>query len=131
MRSGAAHYKKASQQTLSARETELAAFGNVTRCLEEADSTEKRIRALGRNHDLWSTLLKDLALEENRLPRELKTQLIGLGAWSMRYSTCAILQNIPIKPLIEVNRNIAEGLSMQRSADPQVAGVFTSAIAAV
>jgi len=101
----------------------LAAFASVTRGLEQADTTEKRIRALGRNHDLWSTLVKDLALEENRLPPELKNQLIGIGAWSMRYSTCAILRDMPIAPLIEVNRNIADGLSMQRSANPQVTSV--------
>jgi flagellar protein FlaF len=120
IRNGAARYQKASQQALSARETELAAFASVTRGLEEADSTHKRIRALGRNHDLWSTLVKDLALEENRLPPELKNQLISLGVWSMQYSTRAILQDMPVKPLIEVNRNIADGLSMQRSANPQV-----------
>jgi flagellar protein FlaF len=108
----------------------LAAFASVTRGLEEANSTEKRIRALGRNHDLWSMLVKDLALEENRLPPELKNQLLGLGAWSMHYSTRAILQDVPIKPLIDVNRNIADGLSMQRSGIPEVTGEFTSAITA-
>jgi flagellar biosynthesis regulator FlaF len=69
MRNGVARYRQASEQTLSARETELAAFGVITRGLLEADTTEKRIRALGRNHTLWSTLMKDLALEGNATVR--------------------------------------------------------------
>jgi flagellar biosynthesis regulator FlaF len=64
--------------------------------------------------------VKDLALEGNALPTELKNQLIGLGAWAMRYSTVAILQDLPIQPLIAVNRNVAEGLALQKSAVPQV-----------
>jgi flagellar protein FlaF len=120
IRNGAARYRQASKQAVSGRETELAAFGAITRGLEEADTPAARIRALGRNHDLWSMLMKDLALQENALPAELKTQLIDLAAWAMRYSTLAILQDIPIQPLIVVNRNIAEGLAQQKSASPAV-----------
>jgi flagellar protein FlaF len=72
--------------------------------------------ALGRNHALWSTLVKDLALGSNQLPAPLKTQLLRLGLWSMRYSTIAILRNLALEPLIEVNRNILEGLQAQGSA---------------
>ncbi len=118
-----ARYRQTSAQTLSARDTELAAFGVITRGLQEADSPEKRIRALGRNHDLWSTLMKDLALEGNALPAALKAQLLNLAAWSMRYSTIAILQNIPIQPLIDVNRNVAEGLALQQSRAAPAQGV--------
>ena len=31
----------------------------------------------------------------------------------MRYSTLAILKKLPMEPLLEVNRNIAEGLALQ------------------
>ncbi len=98
------------------RETELAAFNTITRALEEVGDSASRIRALGRNHDLWSTLVKDLALQANRLPDELKASLISLGLWAMRYSTCAILQDVPLAPLIEVNRNIAAGIAAQAPA---------------
>jgi flagellar biosynthesis regulator FlaF len=60
--------------------------------------------------------MKDLALEGNALPAALKSQLLALAAWSMRYSTLAILHDIPIQPLIDVNRNIAEGLELQKAA---------------
>ena len=98
---------------MSARDTEIAAFRTVIRALENTDNEDSRIRAIGRNHDLWSTLVKDLAMEGNSLEASLKTQLVGLGLWSMRYSTLAILQKLPIEPLIEVNRNILDGLTLQ------------------
>ena len=95
---------------MSGRDTECAAFNMVNRELAAAQEGIPRIRALGRNHSLWSILVKDLALSENRLPDALKAELIGLGLWSMRYSTLAMTQKLAIEPLIEVNRNVAEGL---------------------
>jgi flagellar protein FlaF len=103
---------------LPARETEIAAFGSVNRMLESAGDASARIRAFGRNHDLWSTLVKDLARDGNKLPADLKAQLVSLGMWAMRYSTLAILHNLSADPLIEVNRNIAAGLALQATAKP-------------
>jgi flagellar protein FlaF len=115
IQSGASRYRQASRQALPARETEIAAFGAVNRMLEAASDDGDRIRALGKNHDLWSLLVKDLALDTNRLPAPVKAQLLSLGLWSMRYSTLAIEKKLPIEPLLEVNRNIAEGLALQAS----------------
>jgi flagellar protein FlaF len=71
------------------------------------------VRAIGRNHTLWSLLVKDLSQADNRMPAGIKDGLIGLGLWSMRYSTLALLQNLPVKPLIDVNDNVLEGLLAQ------------------
>jgi flagellar protein FlaF len=101
---------------MPARETEIAAFAAINRQMENATDGAARIRAAGRNHDLWSTLVKDLGLDENKLPAPLKQQLIAIGFWSMRYSTLAILNNLPLEPLVAVNRNIAEGLALQGEA---------------
>jgi flagellar protein FlaF len=60
-------------------------------------------------------LVKDLGRASNGLPDALKQQLISLGLWAMRYSTLAILQKLPVAPLLDVNRNIMEGLMMQAS----------------
>jgi flagellar protein FlaF len=113
IQSGAARYRQASRQAMAARETEIAAFRAINRALDSADSEEARIRALGRNHDLWSMLVKDIGLGENKLPEALKNNLLALGLWAMNYSTLAILHKLSPDPLIGVNRNIAEGLSMQ------------------
>jgi flagellar protein FlaF len=116
IQSGAARYRQASRQAVAARETEIAAFNAINRALEIAKGEEARIRALGRNHDLWSMLVKDIGLGENKLPEALKTNLLALGLWAMNYSTLAILHKLSPAPLIGVNRNIAEGLSLQMAA---------------
>ena len=87
----------------------------VNRELATCTEGTPRIRALGRNHMLWSILVKDLALAENRLPEPLKAELIGLALWSMQYSTLAMTRNLSAEPLIEVNRNMADGLLGQGS----------------
>ncbi len=113
IRNAAAIYQRTSEAGVSGRDTECAAFSMVNRDLGSCTNGPSRVRALGRNHALWSLLLKDLALAENRLPQDLKTQLIGLAFWSMRYSTLAMSKPLPADPLIEVNQNVVEGLLAQ------------------
>ena len=116
---------------MSARDTELAAFASVIRGLEDHQTERDRLVALGRNHELWSILIKVLASDSNKLPDALKSQLIDLAAWSMRYSTLAILHDLPVAPLIDVNRNIAEGLAAQAQTAPAAASeALSSAISA-
>lgn len=116
MHPGAARYQAASRAAISARDTEIAAFSTVTRALESAETPRARVVALGQNHALWSTLVKDLSAAGNRLPEALKAQLLGLGAWAMHYSTQALLKPLSLEPLIGVNRSIAEGLAAQGQA---------------
>ena len=85
----------------------------INRELESCTPGTSRTRAIGRNHTLWSVLVKDLSLADNGLPEGVKAQLIGLGLWSMRYSTLALLQDLPIDPLIAVNSNVLDGLMTQ------------------
>ena len=87
----------------------------VNRELEACTPGPSRVRAIGRNHNLWSVLVKDLSLAENRLPEPVKAQLIGLGLWSMRYSTLALLRDLPVGPLIAVNSNVLDGLTAQET----------------
>ena len=78
----------------------------------------QRVRAIGRNHELWSLLIKDLAQSGNRLPEALRQSLMQLAAWSMRYSILANLRDLPVQPLIDVNTNIIEGLQAQSAPVP-------------
>lgn len=131
------------QQRAATQETpqslELRAFGFVTQGLRQASTSPDptaRIRALHRNHQLWLTLVSDLATPENPLPDELKGRLITLGMWSMRYSLRAMEEDIPVDPLIDVNTEIAGGISDQirRSASqnpattPEGAGPIQTAV---
>ncbi len=115
MRNAAAQYQKASNAGFSGSDSERAAFSMVIRDLENCTPGVSRVRALGRNHKLWSILVQDLSLAENRMPEGIKTQLISLGLWSMRYSTLAMLKDLPVAPLLNVNRNVVSGLVAQQS----------------
>jgi flagellar protein FlaF len=88
----------------------------VNRDLADGVDGIARTRAIGRNHTLWSILVKDLAMADNHMPEGIKAGLIGLGLWSMHYSTHALLQDLPVDPLIEINDNVLQGLLVQPSA---------------
>lgn len=113
----AAQYQRASDAGISASDTERAAFKMIIRELETCTPGASRVRALGRNHLLWSTLVQDLSLAENQMPEGIKTQLISLGLWSMRYCTLALLKGLPVDPLVEVNRNVLDGLQAPAVAE--------------
>jgi flagellar protein FlaF len=124
IRSAAAQYQKTAADRISGHDTERAVFTLINRELSECKPGPSRVRALGRNHTLWSTLVQDLSLAENQLPDGIKAQLISLGLWAMRYSTLALLKDLALEPLIEVNRNVMEGLVAQSTHAP-VAAPFT------
>ena len=104
----------------SPRDTEILAFRLCNERLEKAAAPRERIEALNKTHQLWSLLVKDLQSDGNRLPGALKEQLIGLGFWAMTYSTCAIAEDLPVQPLIDVHTNIIDGLRAQEVASPNI-----------
>lgn len=105
----------------SPRETEILAFGLCNARLSKAADSRERVEALFKTHQLWSLLVRDLASDGNKLPTPLKQSLIGLGVWAMNYATAAVSRDLPVEPLIEVNRNVADGLKaqMQTQNPPQ------------
>ncbi len=115
MLGGTSIYEKNAANFLPPRDVEAAAFEFVNRMLSEATDAAARIRALNRNHRLWSLLLGDVGLSGNQLPPILKKDLTAIGAWSMSYSTAAMGRALPIQPLLDVNRDMIEAL---RSSNP-------------
>jgi flagellar biosynthesis regulator FlaF len=111
-----AAYRRRQDAHADPRITEITAFGVVNRALETAETPAARREALGRSHALWHALVLDLSSPGNRLPEALRTQLLDLGAWAMRYSTQALLRDLPVAPLVEVHRNLADGLREQVAA---------------
>ena len=103
------------------RETEILAFGLCNERLTKADTPHARIEALHKTHELWSLLVKDLQLPGNALPQDLKDRLTALGFWAMSYSTRAMPGDLPVQPLIDINRNMIEGLREQAVAAAAVA----------
>ncbi len=126
IRKAAASYLEQSRISVDARQTEIAAFSRVNRELRTATTPANRIRALGRNHDLWSLLLKELGKTDNRLPEALRAQLISLAVWSMRYSIHANLLGLSVEPLITVNTNILDGLKAQAANTGHMPAQVTS-----
>ena len=96
------------------RETEMLAFGLCNARLRSALDVASRIDALNKTHQLWSLLVRDLAGSANRLPSELKKQLIDIGFWAMSFSVSAMGREVSLQPLIEVNQNMIDGLKMQQ-----------------
>ncbi|WP_169567641.1 flagellar biosynthesis regulator FlaF [Sneathiella limimaris] len=110
-----AAYQKANQSTESPKQTEYRAFAIFTRALEkaEAEGPVAVVKAVADNRQLWLTLQVDLASEENKLPLELRAQLISLAIWVNKYSIPAMKGEAELAPLISVNKQIMEGLKPQ------------------
>lgn len=104
----------------SSREQEATAFRLAARHLNEAESRPERNRALNINHEMWSILFRELNSSACALPEILKADCIKLALWSLEYSTKAVLSDVPLSPLVEVNNTMAEGLEAnnQPAADP-------------
>jgi len=119
--SGAAVYARASDLGgASPRETEIIAFGLCNSRLARATTSGERVAALHKTHELWSILFRDLSSNNNQLPAQLRSDLIGLGMWAMQYSVAAMSSDLALQPLIDVNRNVADGLRAQQPAAPVV-----------
>ena len=117
--SGAAIYARASDLGgASPRETEIIAFGLCNARLSRAITLGERVAALHKTHELWSILFRDLSSDANQLPPHLRSDLIALAVWAMRYSVAAMSSDAALQPLIEVNRNVADGLRAQQSRTP-------------
>ncbi len=92
------------------RETEAVAFGLCNARLSQAKTSDERVAALHKTHMLWGILVRDLSNPGNRLPATLRDQLLSLGVWAMGYSVAAMTNDMSLQPLIEVQRNLADGL---------------------
>jgi len=67
--------------------------------------------ALEENRRLWSVMTADCALETNELPQQLRAAIVSLGLWVIRYSSQVLRGDAEIDPLIDVNRDVMEGLA--------------------
>ncbi len=109
---GSTQYGRGAEKAIPPRDLEAAAFAFVNRSLEDASSNEERVKALGRNHRLWSLLLTDIGLSSNTLPPILKQDLVSIGSWSMSYSIIAMGRDIPLQPLLDINHDMIDALKL-------------------
>lgn len=111
-------YQKQSGSYLSSREIEVMAFRHVNSLLADARNHQKRTMALAANLKLWSTLAMSVERVDSPLPPVLRDDIIKVGLWSMRYSNAALNTSKDLKPLIDVNNDMIEGLSAHPNSHP-------------
>ena len=116
-------YQKASEHAEGPKQTEYRLFGLVTRALMDAAAKDEselssRMRALHWNRRLWTTLAADCANPDNRLPMDLRANIISLSIWVDKHTSQVMQRKSKIQDLIDVNRIIMQGLSGQMAAQP-------------
>ena len=117
-------YQRAAEQTEGPKQTEFRLFGLVTRALMDAVQKDEsdlsgRMRALHWNRRLWTTLAADCANPDNRLPMQLRANIISLSIWVDKHTSQVMQKRAAIQPLIDVNRIIMQGLSNQMAGPGQ------------
>lgn len=110
-------YQTTQKANESTSQTEYRLFADVTRALMDskgADKLDKKVHeALHWNRQLWSTLATDCAVEGNRLPKQLRASIISISIWVGKYSSQVARGEEDVQALIDINKNIMEGLSAQ------------------
>ena len=110
-------YARVANTTASPREIEakalLMAANKLQAVMTNANATfEQTSEALLFNRKLWSIFLSEAQRDENPQPLDVRQNIANIGIFVLSHT--AALQISPqrdhIKPLIEINRNIAAGL---------------------
>jgi Flagellar biosynthesis regulator FlaF len=109
-------YKTAATRTENPREMEYRLFGQVTRALMHASTTDPsdiatRIDALDWNRRLWSTLATDCANPDNAMDKSLRAQIISISLFVSRHSSAVMRGEDDFEALIDINRMVMQGLA--------------------
>lgn len=109
-------YGQVKRQTASDKHIELQLFSAVTarlRAQVQNNSTRlsgEKAETLIENAKLWNLLFCDLVNSDNKLPLELKTNLISLAEFTQGHTQRVLRGEASIDILIDVNTAIIEGL---------------------
>lgn len=109
-------YQKTANRTADPRDIEFRLFAEVTRDLMEAQKSErheigKMMAALDKNRRVWSTMALDCAQPGNALPAELRAGIVSLSVFVSKHTSVASKDREEIETLVEINRNIMQGLA--------------------
>jgi len=111
-------YRKTQNQSETPQQIEYRLFASVTRALIELREIDnptprQKMEALDWNRRMWSTLSSDCGAPGNKLPKELRAQIISLALWVSKYTTEVARGSASIDALVDVNTAIMEGLAAQ------------------
>lgn len=110
---GVNQYRRSQGGAMSPRETEATAFAYVNGLLAESGDTHARLRALGKNQELWSLLMRDVGSSANELPAVLKSDVLKVGLFATRFSIAAMGDTRSLQPLIQINEDMISALRSQ------------------
>jgi flagellar protein FlaF len=107
-------YQNTQRITEDSRSTEYRLFGQVTGALIDVQKAGGNggplVEAVDWNKKLWRTLAADCMDERNQLPQDVRAKIVSLSLWIAKYSRQVTRDGAPLDPLIEVNRNMMQGL---------------------
>ncbi len=112
-------YTSTQKEGESLREIESRALLNCANKIHQAQkqpgNCELYIDAIKLNQRLWTVFQVSLCEPDNPLPRDLKVTLLNLSRFVDKVSLRALTEYNPelLNSLIEINRNIAAGLSVK------------------
>ncbi|UZE51312.1 flagellar biosynthesis regulator FlaF [Rhodopseudomonas sp. P2A-2r] len=115
---GAQAYARTAQKVATPRDIEAQALFKAVRKLQEVidrweETDEGLIDALMFNRKLWSIFVSDAISDQNPEKVEIRQNIANIGIFVL--TQCAALQLKPevdkLQALIDINRNIAAGLS--------------------
>lgn len=117
MRQGYSAYSRVQKQTETPQQVEYRLLGQVTTALRKAQrmdtGLQDRLNAILWNGKVWDAFLCDLSEPGNSLPEGLKNSLIQLAKWVARETELAIEGRAELDAMINVNRQIMDGLQDQ------------------
>ena len=118
MSEAAKAYTRVANTTAAPREIEAQALLKAANKLQDVvtnagNDYERTCEALIFNRKLWSIFLSDVLRDENQQPLVIRQNIANIGVFVLT-QTAALQLNPQLdqfRPLIEINRNLAAGLS--------------------
>ncbi|MDG1168831.1 MAG: flagellar biosynthesis regulator FlaF [Sulfitobacter sp.] len=104
-------------QVTSELEQQFEAFDKAERKLDRLQVLAGGLRdSLWKNQMVWLTFKMDLVEQNNGLNPDLRASILSLAAWVEKQTQGVLSGEKSVKPLIDINRSIIDGLS-GRSAE--------------
>ena len=118
-------YAQTQKSSMPPREVEAMAFTKAAIMLQDAkkdlDDYDTYAAALKFNQLLWTIIQADIIDEANQLPDQLKANILSLSIFVDKQTVTALSDTDAqhLDSLIDINKNLAEGLLMNAGDDPQ------------
>lgn len=130
-------YTATQKEGESLRAIEARALLNCASKLREAQEKEGNcdlyIDAIKLNQRLWTIFQVSLCETDNPLPRDLKITLLNLSRFVDKVSLRALAEYNAslLSSMIDINRNIAAGLSVKNDAATQTDATLPDSVSAI